>query len=151
MNNSAVEHMNYLGVGWVDRVRSQYNSNFCMNSSLRSILVLTIGNQSLESDLEIPHNSYPTRFSSRLRSEIMADLPPESKAIYDLLRAETTEEFDTHFLDYKTEMLDAVHQFVSTTNKQIKTVTASVDAICTAVNTDIKSFKVSIDNNLDAV
>ena len=81
----------------------------------------------------------------------MTDLPPESKAIYDLLKAETAEEFEARFLDYKAETLDAVHQFVATTNKQIKSVTASVDAVRVAVNTDIESVKTSIGNDLDAV
>ena len=50
----------------------------------------------------------------------MDQLAPESRAIYDLLRAKTAKEHDARFLDYKKETLDAVHKFVTDTPKQIK-------------------------------
>ena len=81
----------------------------------------------------------------------MADLPPESKAIYDLLKVETVEEYDARFLEYKTETRDAFHQFVATTGKKIKTVTASVEAVRALVNSDLESVRASIGNDLDAV
>ena len=58
----------------------------------------------------------------------MDELSPESKAIYDLLKGETSHEFESRFLDYK-ETLEAVHKFVADTGKQIKTVTSAVDSV----------------------
>ena len=70
----------------------------------------------------------------------MDQLAPESRAIYDLLRAETAKEHDARFLDYKKETLDAVHKFVTDTGKQIKTVSAAVDSVRAAVTTDMEEF-----------
>ena len=45
----------------------------------------------------------------------MDNLSPESRTIYDLIRAETAEEFENRFLDYKKETLDVVRKFVNDT------------------------------------
>ena len=66
----------------------------------------------------------------------MENLSPESKALYDLLRAETTEEYEARFLAYKKETLDAVHKFVATTTKEIKAVSTEIEAVRTVVSND---------------
>ena len=81
----------------------------------------------------------------------MEQLTPESRAIYDLLRIETAEEHDARFLDYKKETLDAVHKFVTDTGKQIKTVSAAVDSVRSAVTTDMEEFRSSIGADLASV
>ena len=81
----------------------------------------------------------------------MENLSPESKALYDLLRAETTEEYEARFLAYKKETLDAVHKFVATTTKEIKAVSTEIEAVRTAVNTDLEAVKSSLSIDLTAV
>ena len=52
----------------------------------------------------------------------MADLPPESKVIYDLLMVETREAYEERFLAHKKQILDSIKNFVDDTTKQFKTV-----------------------------
>ena len=47
----------------------------------------------------------------------MEDLSPEARTIYDLIHGETTAEFESRFLDYKKETLEAVRKFVADTTK----------------------------------
>jgi hypothetical protein len=61
--------------------------------------VLTSGNQSLPIlVLEFPTHPHATRYAVRRRSAAMESLTPEARALYDLLKADTREEYELRFL-----------------------------------------------------
>lgn len=59
----------------------------------------------------------------------MDNLSPESKALYELLKSDTKEEYESRFLQYKKEMLDAVKLFVDDTTSQIKDMEVTVEEL----------------------
>ncbi|KAK1647967.1 hypothetical protein QYE76_065772 [Lolium multiflorum] len=81
----------------------------------------------------------------------MENLLPESKALYQLLRSETKEEYESRFATYKKEMLDAVKVFIDDTKEQIKDVHTTVDGVRTTVSADLQAAKESIGAERDAV
>lgn len=77
----------------------------------------------------------------------MEELSSEARALYELLKADTAEEYEKRFIDYKKEVLDAFHPFVVDTRAQLK----SVDSGMAALSSDIQGVKVQIGQDLDAV
>ncbi|KAK1610510.1 hypothetical protein QYE76_034183 [Lolium multiflorum] len=77
----------------------------------------------------------------------MEELSPEARALYELLKADTAEEYEKRFIDYKKEVLDAFHPFVVDTRAQLK----SVDSGMAALSSDLQGVKVQIGQDLDAV
>jgi hypothetical protein len=57
----------------------------------------------------------------------MDALSPESKALYELLCVESKEEYESRFLDYKKDLLDAVKVFVDDTTGQLSDINATID------------------------
>ena len=81
----------------------------------------------------------------------MENLSPDSKAIYDILKSATAEEYEQGFLKYKKDTLDAVHKFVADTDKQLKTMSTVVDSIRSTVTGDLETMKTSIEKDIDTV
>uniref|UniRef100_A0ACD5WWR9 Uncharacterized protein n=1 Tax=Avena sativa TaxID=4498 RepID=A0ACD5WWR9_AVESA len=102
-------------------------------------------------DLEIPNHRYSTRFLSRRRSELMDGLSPESRAIYDLLMVDSKEEYEKRFLDYKKEVLDAVHPFILDTKSQLKSVNTAVADIKASVEADLEATRSRLGGELSSV
>ena len=59
----------------------------------------------------------------------MENLSPESRLLYDLLKADTREAYEAKFLDHKKEILDAVKVFVDDTTKQFKEIEESLGSV----------------------
>ena len=68
-------------------------------------------------NLDLAGHHHNTRFASRQRADAMEELSPESKVLYDMITAETAELYESKFVEYKKEILDAVRKFVDGTNK----------------------------------
>jgi hypothetical protein len=81
----------------------------------------------------------------------MDDLSPESRALYEMLRAESREEYESRFVLYKKEMADALKVFVDDSAAQIKSVRASVDTGQQAMRADLASVQANLGHELDAV
>jgi hypothetical protein len=81
----------------------------------------------------------------------MEDLSPESRALYDLLRVETQEDYERRFLEYKKEMLDAFRPFVADTNGQIKAIHTTVGTLQATVRADLESAKTQIGEELHSI
>jgi hypothetical protein len=81
----------------------------------------------------------------------MDALSPESRALYDLLKADTREEYESRFLQYKKESLDAVKLFVDETRAQFKEMNASVEEVRAAISVDLVAASESIGTELAAV
>ncbi|KAK1679066.1 hypothetical protein QYE76_039914 [Lolium multiflorum] len=77
----------------------------------------------------------------------MEELTPESRALYELLKADTAEEYEKRFLHYKKEVLDAFHPFVVDTRAQLK----SVDSGMASLSSDLQGVKAQFGQDLDAV
>jgi hypothetical protein len=82
---------------------------------------------------------------------MMESLSLEAKALYELLKAETTEAFEARFLDYKKEMTVAVRQYVTDTGKQIETMNKAVDGVRISVAADLEATRASIGTDLDTI
>jgi hypothetical protein len=78
----------------------------------------------------------------------MESLSPEARALYDLLKADTREEYEQRFLQYKKESLDAVKVFVDETTAQFKEVNASVADVRSSVGADLRAATDSIGADL---
>jgi hypothetical protein len=81
----------------------------------------------------------------------MDALSPESRALYDLLRLETKEEYEARFIDYKKELLDAVKVFVDDTTGQLTDLNATVDDTRAQMSADLQAAKVAIGAKLESV
>jgi hypothetical protein len=81
----------------------------------------------------------------------MDALSPESKVLYDKLKADTAEIYEAKFASYKKEMLDAVKVFIDDTNSQIKGITVSLDTFHGQVEADIEYVKMTLGHDLSAV
>jgi hypothetical protein len=81
----------------------------------------------------------------------MDALSPESRALYDLLKVDTREEYESCFLQYKKESLDAVKLFVDETRAQFKEVNASVEEVRADVSVDLVAATESIGTELAVV
>jgi hypothetical protein len=73
----------------------------------------------------------------------MENLSPEARALFDLLKADTREEYESRLLQYK-ESLDAVKVFVDETTAQFKAVNATVEGVRSAVGADLDSIKATL-------
>jgi hypothetical protein len=76
--------------------------------------------------LEIPTHNHPTRFAVRCPAAAMESLSPESRALYDLLKTESAEIYESKFMACKKEIIDAVLASLDDTNNQIKDLNATV-------------------------
>ena len=103
------------------------------------------------SDLEFPNHNHATRFASIRRKEAMEKLSPESRAIYDILKAETREAYESRFLEHKKEILDAVRNFIDDTDKQLKEINESIDSVKESVGSDLEAVKDILGGDLDNV
>jgi hypothetical protein len=81
----------------------------------------------------------------------MDGLSPESKILYDMLKANTAEIYAAKFASYKKEMLDAVKVFIDDTNSLIKGITVSLDTLHGQVEADLESVKTTLGRDLSAV
>jgi hypothetical protein len=77
-------------------------------------------------------------------ADAMESLSPEARALYDLLKADTREEYEARFLQYKKESLDAVKVFVDETTAQFKAVNLTVEGVRSAVGADLDSVKTAL-------
>lgn len=102
-------------------------------------------------NLDFLAHHHATRFREQRRQAAMEDLSPESKAIYDLLMAETQQAYEQRFLDHKKQILDSVKKYVDETNKQFRTVHEAVDAVHEAVGTEIAEARTSLESDLEKV
>ena len=75
----------------------------------------------------------------------MEGLSDESRTIYDLIKASTSEEFDAKFLEYEQKTLGAVRTFVVDTEKELRTLGSNIDSVRAAVNADLEATRSSID------
>jgi hypothetical protein len=101
--------------------------------------------------LEFPLHEHFTRFAVHRRKEVMKDLSSESRAPYEMLRAESREEYEARLVLYKKEMADALKVFVDDSMAQIKSVRASVDTTQQAMCVDLVSVQTNLGHELDAV
>jgi hypothetical protein len=81
----------------------------------------------------------------------MDNLSPEAKALYDLLKADTTEEYETRFIAYKKELLDAVKVYVTDTKSQLKEMSSTVEGVRTSMGSDLQAAKDSLGAELDSI
>lgn len=81
----------------------------------------------------------------------MDDLLPESRALYELLKVESEEEYERRFAAYKLEMMELMRPFVADTTKQIKAVNSTVASIQTTVSADLVAVKAQIGDELELV
>ena len=80
----------------------------------------------------------------------MEDLTPESRTIYELLKANTREEYEKRFLDHKKEILDAVREFVDDSNKQFGDLNVSLTSVQNGLAADLTETQATIGAELDA-
>jgi len=81
----------------------------------------------------------------------MEELSENSRALYELLKAETSEEYGRRFEEYKREVTNVIKPFVCDTGKQLKAVTAAVDDIRSTVSADLAETKAQIGDDLDSL
>jgi len=67
----------------------------------------------------------------------MDALSEESKALYNILMADTKEEYESRFFEHKKEILDAVKIFVDDTGKKFRSVNSSIDAVAATVEGEL--------------
>jgi len=79
----------------------------------------------------------------------MEDLSDESKALYEILQAETKEAYEIRFLAHK-EILDAMRSNLAATREQIKAVADYVDAVHADMGAEIAEAKASLGAELSA-
>jgi hypothetical protein len=78
----------------------------------------------------------------------MEEWSPEAKTLYSILKAETKEEYEARFLDYKKESLDAVRIFVEDTKAKLHAVNDSIDATKEATATEIAEIRTTLGADL---
>uniref|UniRef100_A0ACD5VZF2 Uncharacterized protein n=1 Tax=Avena sativa TaxID=4498 RepID=A0ACD5VZF2_AVESA len=81
----------------------------------------------------------------------MEGLSEESKALYELLKADTSEEYDKRFAEYRKEVTNMIKPFVADTGRQLKTVTGSVVDIRSTLSADLVETKAQIGEELDSL
>ncbi|KAK1696848.1 hypothetical protein QYE76_013545 [Lolium multiflorum] len=80
----------------------------------------------------------------------MEGLSPESRALYEILKADTQEEYEERFLAHKKEILDVMRGFVVDTTKQIRAVSTSVESVRVAMGDELTEARNSIGTELEA-
>jgi hypothetical protein len=78
----------------------------------------------------------------------MEEWSPEAKTLYLILKAETKEEYEARFLDYKKESLDAIRIFVEDTKAKLHAVNESIDAAKEATVTEIAEIQTTLGADL---
>jgi hypothetical protein len=78
----------------------------------------------------------------------MEEWSPEAKTLYSILKAETKEEYEARFLDYKKESLNAVRIFVEDTKAKLHAVNDSIDAAKEATATEIAEIRTTLGADL---
>ena len=78
----------------------------------------------------------------------MEQLSPESRALYDLLKADTDKIYERKFIDYKKEILNSVRVFVKDTTETIDT---NLEAIQMRMGMDLEEIKESLGGDIVAV
>jgi hypothetical protein len=81
----------------------------------------------------------------------MESLSPESRALYEILMAETTEPYESHFLAHKKKILDVVQVSIADNGKKIKAVTDEIDAVHADVAGDLIEVKETLGAELGSV
>jgi hypothetical protein len=71
--------------------------------------------------------------------------------LYQLLKASTTEEYESKFLDYKKEILDSVRKFVVDTTKELKGVSDNITSVQAKVGTDLEEIRTHLGGELAAI
>jgi hypothetical protein len=81
----------------------------------------------------------------------MENLTPESRALYDLLRAESKEEYESRFIVYKKELLDTIKVFIDDTTGQLSDINATINDARAQMSADLQATKESIGVDLKSV
>jgi hypothetical protein len=71
----------------------------------------------------------------------MENLSPEARALYDLLKADVQEEYESHFLQYQK---DVVKVFIDDTKAQFKVVNTTVEGLRTTMRAYLTSAKAAL-------
>jgi hypothetical protein len=81
----------------------------------------------------------------------MESLSPESRALYDILMAETTEAYEARFLAHKKEILDTVRASIAANGTKIKAVADEIHAVHEDVAAELIEVKESLGAELGSV
>jgi hypothetical protein len=81
----------------------------------------------------------------------MESLSPESRALYDLLKTESAEVYESKFIAYKKEILDAVWASLDDTNNQIKDLSDTVATAQYQMGADLEATHHQFGSELAAV
>jgi hypothetical protein len=81
----------------------------------------------------------------------MESLSPESRALYEILMAEMTEAYESHFLAHKKKILDVVQVSIADNGKKIKAVTDKINIVHADVARDLIEVKETLGAELGSV
>ena len=81
----------------------------------------------------------------------MDELSTESRALYELLKADTDEIYERKFMDYKKEILDTVRVFIKETKAQFTAIDDSLESIQSRMGVDLEGVKESLGGDIMAV
>jgi hypothetical protein len=108
--------------------------------------------RNFSSDLEFPIHHHLTRLATRLRLDAMEKLSPEARAMYELLKIDSAEEYERRFLDHRKEVMDAVRIHVDDTTARITAdIAANIADVKVSMGDDIASVKASVGADLASV
>lgn len=74
----------------------------------------------------------------------MENLDPAPRSLYDLIRSETSSNFEERFTEYKRETSEAVQKFVIDTGKKIKTVGTDVEFVRSSLSSEVENLRASV-------
>ena len=80
----------------------------------------------------------------------MEGLSEESKKLHEILKAETTEEYETRFLEHKKDILDTVHHFINDANKQFKEAGENLESVEARLGAEITGVRDGLGGKLEA-
>jgi hypothetical protein len=81
----------------------------------------------------------------------MESLSLESRALYEILMAETTEAYESRFLAHKKEILDVVRVSIADNGKKIKAITDEIHVVHADVAADLIEVKETLGAELRSV
>jgi hypothetical protein len=81
----------------------------------------------------------------------MESLSSESRTIYEILKADTWEEYETRFLTHKKEVLDVVKVSIDETRLQIQGVSDAINSVHYSMEVELADARNSIGLELDSV
>lgn len=81
----------------------------------------------------------------------MDNLSAESKSLYEILKAESKEEYEARFLAHKKEILDAMRDYVTDTTKQIQEINTAVDSVRVGMGKELTEAREALGTELEAV